>query len=298
MAVSTDNDSQLPTTFAGLVTRKVGGAFGAGLVLILLPSLALVFGIGLLAREQVLGLPILAIFGIMILLGALALISTLFARLGLASISDALALPPGSIRAVIALSLIVLFALISVMLVQSLGRPFKLEGLSEAAKAELVRDPSNRVTAVIPVACVPAESTPRPASAAASPASDAAARARAPESACAAGPFTYTVYLGQEPGGEATELAKQLLVLIGTLMTSVTSFYFASRSGEVATKNAIGGLAATGTNTAILAATAAQAVTDQAQAAAKTDADDGCDVEIANPTADQDLPAARGGVAT
>lgn len=296
MAVNTDSESPLPTTLAGLLSRKVGGAFGAGLVLIFLPSLALVFGIGLLAREQVLGLPILAIFGIMILLGALALISTLFARLGLASISDALALPPGSIRAVIALSLIVLFALISVMLVQSLGRPFKLEGLSEAAKAELVRDPSNRVTAVIPVACDQAGSA-RP-QAAASPASDSAARSRAPASACEAGPFSYTVYLGQEPGGEATELAKQLLVLIGTLMTSVTSFYFAARSGEVATKNAIGGLAAAGAAPAVAATGAAQAATGPAQADAKIDDSDGCDVEIANPTADQDLPAARGGVAT
>lgn len=290
------DDTQAPTSLNALISRKVGGAFGAGLVLILLPSLALVFGIGRFAREPVLGLPILAIFGIMILLGALALISTLFARLGLASISDALALPPGSIRAVIALSLIVLFALISVMLVQSLGRPFKLEGLSEAAKAELVRDPSNRVTAVIPVACEPSAGNP-PASAA-SPASGARAQPGKAESACAVGPFSYTVYLGQDPGGEATELAKQLLVLIGTLMTSVTSFYFASRSGEVATKNAIERLTTTAPGAAPGASDTAAGSGGPAQQAAAADASDGCDVEIANPTADEDLPAARGGVAT
>jgi hypothetical protein len=270
-----------------------------------------------LETHSIAGLPVLAIFGIMILFGALALVSTLFARLDLSCRDEALALPPGSIRAAIALSLIVLFALVSVMLYQSLSRPYPVEHLSYAQKEALVREPGNRVLGVLPEKCrtdtaVPA-TTPASAGGASgvasapAPASPASAAGRVD---CPASDLLYTVHLRQSPGSEATDLAKQLLILIGTLMTSVVSFYFASRSTEAVVKSMASRLAPdpqeksqsprrpTSDAAANGAGTTGTVTTGQATATdgLSDDHADGCDVPIENPTSDIDLPAAKGGV--
>lgn len=280
-------DSPAPRPWPKRLKRATGGAFGAGLVLIVLPSVALMAGLGRIAENPSVGLPVLAIFGIMILFGALALISTLFNRLGLSSTGEALALPPGSIRAAIALALIVLFALISVMLYESMEKTYAIDNLKEADKAALLKEPTNRVTAVIARDCATLASLPGHAE---------------PPANCAPGEFRYTVYLRVAPGVESTDLAKQLLILIGTLMTSVTSFYFASKAAEVHTKTALGALigqrgASQGTEAPDPAAgTPAAQATDDPAAAHDAQAD-GCNVSIENPTDDADLPPARGGVA-
>lgn len=261
------------------VKRATGGAFGAGLVLIVLPSAALVLGLRHLERHSTVGLPIVAIFGIMILFGALSLISTVFARLSLSSKTEALALPPGSIRAAIALSLIVLFAIISVMLYQSLSSPYEVTHLSLAQKNTMVQEPSNRVLGVFAEPCDKAQ-----------------------QGGCTPATMTYTVHLRQSPGPESTDLAKQLLILVGTLMTSVTSFYFASRTAEAAvraTRQSLGPDAP-----AENGGTKAPVSTPPAAASAPEEPDDheehidGCDAPIENVTGDADLPPAKGGVAS
>lgn len=261
------------------VKRATGGAFGAGLVLIVLPSAALVLGLKHLERHSTVGLPIVAIFGIMILFGALSLISTVFARLSLSSKTEALALPPGSIRAAIALSLIVLFAIISVMLYQSLSSPYEVSHLSLAQKNTMVQEPSNRVLGVLAEPCDNAQ-----------------------QGACTPATMTYTVHLRQSPGPESTDLAKQLLILVGTLMTSVTSFYFASRTAEAAvraTRQLLEPDAPAedgGTKTPVPALqgtpSAAENPDDHEEHI------DGCDAPIENVTGDADLPPAKGGVAS
>src|SRR5437016_791469 len=65
-------------------------------------------------------LPLLAIVGIMALLASIAIVSVTFSLADLSDKNQALGLPEGSVRAVIALSLIVLFAIISVFLHSSL----------------------------------------------------------------------------------------------------------------------------------------------------------------------------------
>lgn len=259
-----------PETVYARMKSATGGAFGAGLALVVLPSAALIFGLDPLEAHSIVGLPILAIFGIMILFGALALISTVFARLDLSSPTEALALPPGSIRAAIALALIVLFALISVMLYQSLSRPYVVKNLSFVQKEAMVKEPSNRILGVLPEACLPAGA------------------------ACTAEQLSYTVHLRQSPTTESSDLAKQLLILVGTLMTSVTSFYFASRSTEATAKSMLGAQASILAPAPLVAAAAPN---DGLLAASHADHEDGCDVPINNPTADIDLPAAKGGVA-
>lgn len=72
-------------------------------------------------------LPILAIAGVLVLLGGLALVAVSFTLMNMSNPMEALALPSGSIRAVIALSLVVLFAILTVFLYSSLQRSGKLQ---------------------------------------------------------------------------------------------------------------------------------------------------------------------------
>ena len=102
-----------------------------GPLLIGLVVLALLVGLGI-SLEQLLkmggthldptivSLPLIAIGGVIVLMLVLCLVALAFSILGLADKDQAMGLPEGSIRAVIALSLIVLFAILSVFLYQSL----------------------------------------------------------------------------------------------------------------------------------------------------------------------------------
>jgi len=273
--------------------KHAGGAVGAGIVLVLLPSMALVYKLKDFRDNPTFGYPILAIFGIMILLGALALVSTLFNRLGLSAKAEALALPPGSIRATIALSLIVLFALLAVMLYQSLSDPgpVTLRGLTEAAKQQLVSDPSIGSVQVKPVAC-PAATGASAAGAPAAPASAASAVAGSLDPCVAGATFKYDVQIGHAPSSAAVDFAKQLLTLIGTLMTSVVSFYFAAKSTETVVTKAMDTLKAQAAGGA-----AGAAGTPATAQTAKPDDDDHEHGSVTSPTDDQDLPPAQGGVA-
>jgi hypothetical protein len=228
----------------------IGGAFGAGLVLIVLPSVALYFGLNKISQYSMVGLPILAIFGIMMLFGALALIAAVFEKLGLADKTQALALPDGSIRAVIALSLIVLFAIISIMLYRSLSDGYDIPSLDRTARDSILKDTSNRVAAVRFDRCAqPPTPTPAPLAATA-PSPEPAASDTSPnltaaktvidppsETDCSETNKRFVVSIRSAPGQEA-DLAKQLLILVGTLMTAVTSFYFAQRGPSLPTDNA------------------------------------------------------------
>lgn len=236
--------------------EHTGGAFGAGLVLVVVPSVALYYGIDRFSQHPMIGLPIMAIFGIMILFGALALVSTVFARLGLDNRLEALALPEGSIRAAIALALVVLFAIIAIMLYQSVADPYVIPDLSDADKELLLHDQHNRVIAV-QAHCA------KPAAAVATPCPD----------------LRFQVHLQRPRDPDTTDLAKQLLVMVGTLMTSVTSFYFGSRSSSPS-----------------------KSEPDPTQAAPENGAApdehaDGCGTAPAHPTPDHQLPPAKGGVA-
>jgi hypothetical protein len=247
--------------------ERFGGAVGAGLVLVVLPSVALFFGAKRLGDIPTVGLPILAIFGIMILFGALALTATLFARLHLDDRTQALGLPEGSIRAAIALSLIVLFAIIAILLNQTISKPVTVTDLSESAKESLQRDFPQRVLAVIPTC----DANPGGTRTGDSQATDSKA------AACPGGGAThYTVLLVAPVPSESTDLAKQLLVLIGTLMTSVVSFYFATRASE--------GKSAAGSSA------------DSRNRSTEPEESDAQHGPALNPTADADLPAATGGV--
>jgi hypothetical protein len=167
------------------------------------------------------------------------------------------------------------------MLYQSFGQTYKMTGLTQAARDAIINASADRVLATSQEDCVPKTT---------------------PASTC------YTVIVRSPPGQESTDLAKQLLILIGTLMTSVTSFYFAARSGVSATT--AGAAAAAGSPTPedggeqeqSGAADTQRNANANANANAGADSDgsaaDGCDVVVtqANATPDEQLPAAEGGV--
>jgi hypothetical protein len=65
--------------------------------------------------------PLMLVFGVMALISVLALASALLDNLGLSSKSEALGLPKGSVRALIALSLIIIFAIMLVYMQMQLS---------------------------------------------------------------------------------------------------------------------------------------------------------------------------------
>jgi hypothetical protein len=263
----------LQRSWLGDMRQMFRGGFGVGLVLIVLPSAALVLGAVYLDRAPAVVLPILAIFGIMMLFGALSLVSTLFARLKLADPNEALALPRGSVRATMALALVVLFAIISIMLYQSISEPYVIKGLTNASKEEFVKDVRNRILAIVPE-CSGPDQKPM---------------------TCPADDPRYSVHMVQPPGQESTDLAKQLLILIGTLMTSVTSFYFASRSSEVKGRQDAAAYEQANAATATLLASAT-AGPKAASTSLTEDEFEGGHLPITDATPDDALPPSQGGV--
>src|SRR5271166_563383 len=171
---------------------------GLAILLLLGVLWGLRYSVGGLPNE--LSLPILAIAGVFLLLGTLALVSVSFSFFQLDDKSQALALPEGSIRAVIALSLVVLFAILTVYLYGTLSTSgiSNVKGLTTTQQRDsFVAGLKDQVIAVVPVGDQ--------------------------------GPFT-VYYRERNPASD--DFAKQLLVLIGTLVTAVTSFYFGARAAS------------------------------------------------------------------
>lgn len=120
--------------------------------------LFVMLGYGLLKSDVTIKLPLLVIIGVMALFATLALVAMAFSVAGLSDATQALGLPEGSVRAAIALSLIVIFSITAIFFYNSLASRV---------------DPA----------------TPLP----------------------------------------SDDFAKEVFTIVGTLMTSVVSFYFASR---------------------------------------------------------------------
>jgi len=175
-----------------------------------LAALAIIFALGYGFSElnnyakPVIGgsLPVIAVGGVIILVLLLTAVTMIFSVLGLANKEQPLGLPEGSVRAVIALSLIVLFTILSVFLYKSVSgdsakEPVNIiENLSEAERAQFMRD---HITA-----------------------RDIASVQRKDENGKSIDRYNIT-YRSTNPASD--DFAKQLLVLLGTLMTAVTSFY-------------------------------------------------------------------------
>jgi len=170
-------------------------------------------------------LPLLAMFGVLVLLMALALTSVSFAIFDLADKREALALPPGSVRAVIALGLVVIFAILTVFLYADLSGTNNLviSGLTlEQQKAFMLKLTADELKNVYIV--------PHPAPNAAA-GNGGTAPSPGPSSSPPPGnALTYDLYRRDFPNSAAQDFAKQLLILLGTLLSSVTGFYFGAKT--------------------------------------------------------------------
>ena len=152
-------------------------------------------------------LPLLAIGGVVVLILILTIVAAIFWFLDLTDRNQAMGLPEGSIRAVIALSLIVLFAILAVYLYEGIstgGQTNTLANLSDADRVQFIKD---HPTAKDLQAVLVTDKGGQP--------------LKSPDGTPK---NLYTVtYRSANPTGD--DFAKQLLVLLGTLMTAITSFY-------------------------------------------------------------------------
>lgn len=139
---------------------------------------------------------LILIMGVLTLLAALGGLAALLRQSGLTDRREALALPPGSIRAVIALGLVLIFAMVSVFLIgQATVETATITGLTADQVAEL---PLDRLVATV---------------------------------ALDTDPETFRATM-QVPDGSRQELSQQLMTLLGTLVTAVVAFYFGAAVGS------------------------------------------------------------------
>jgi hypothetical protein len=161
---------------------------------------------GLVALRQD-ALPLVAIGGVVVLVLLLTAVTTMFSILDLTNKDQAMGLPEGSIRAVIALSLIVLFAILSVFLYDSISRGGSVATIADmpaADRAQFIRENPLNAREIQSVA---SKTTP--------------------------GTFDVTY---RTANAASEDFAKQLLVLLGTLMTAVASFYLGAGTVTSAVK--------------------------------------------------------------
>jgi hypothetical protein len=152
-------------------------------------------------------LPLLAIGGVIALILVLTIVAAVFGFFDLADKDKAMGLPEGSVRAVVALSLIVLFTILAVYLYGGVsGVRLTVESLSEADRTQFIKDHPNKDVQSFAIAQrnQKGEVITNP---------DGSAKT------------LFTVAYRSEARQESVDFAKQMLVLLGTLMTAVTSFY-------------------------------------------------------------------------
>ena len=164
-----------------------------GISVLLLAVISWLVYIRELGQAEIL-LTLLVIAGLVILLAALGGLVALLSGFGMHDRREALGLPQGSIRAVIALSLILIFAMISVFLVGAMrGETAKSIGMTQTQITELGPD------RVIKIEPGPSEGT-------------------------------FNVETLTPPSDMSQQLSQQLLTILGTLVTALVAFYFGQHS--------------------------------------------------------------------
>jgi hypothetical protein len=155
-------------------------------------------------------LTLVVISGVIGLLAVLMMAALAFSAVKLADKTQALGLPEGSVRAVIALSLIVIFVITVVFLFAGLNpRPIEVEHLTLEQ------------TTAIPGNVFISKQAEAPPAGAPAPAQQ-----------------LYTVRRYVEPSKGAEDFAKQIITTISTLVVSISAFYFGSSTAISAQKSA------------------------------------------------------------
>src|SRR3981081_592790 len=103
-------------------------------------------------------LPLVVIFGVVVLLMVIGLLTFSFSHLNLASPEQALGLPDGSVRSIIALMLLVLFTIVAIFLYNSVATSGALQSVKNVSSADL--DTMRKHVTVVVSTAEPGKETP------------------------------------------------------------------------------------------------------------------------------------------
>lgn len=193
-------------------SRGWGGLFAGWITAFIVVLLSMSGAVWFLGHENALtaevAITMVIVAAVVILLMVLGFTALIFRRLALTTREHAMGLPEGSVRAIIALLLIVIFAIIAVFLVANLDRQARESRVMEGLTVE---------------------------QADALPSSEVLSRkveARNSDDE----PTRFTVVLrGQDAASK--DLSQQLMTTLGTLVVAVAAFYFGSQAVQTAKSN-------------------------------------------------------------
>lgn len=153
-------------------------------------------------------LPMLLLAGAVLFFLAIAVLANVYQRLGLHDPEHALGLPDGSVRAIIALILIFLFFVAVTFIYASMSRGGPERSLRGLTPAQFAQIPLGDIIS----------STPNP------PIGD---------------PNSYDVVLRSGVSEVTEDIAQNVIVLLGTLVTAVAAFYFGSNAVKSAATSTV-----------------------------------------------------------
>ena len=160
---------------------------------------------------------ILLISGVVALISVLVSAVLLFGTLDLTDKTRAFGMPEGTIRAVIALGLILIFAITSVFLYGQLRTP-PVREIYDQTYAQLAEISANNEVNVIQKRCVNSQGC---------------------DNSTNPGDYHYDLWVNIPQTKSSEDFAKQLLTVISTLVVAVAGFYFGARSVATA-RTAVG----------------------------------------------------------
>jgi hypothetical protein len=205
----------LPTNNDAPPSWWASGPFGQGLLaLVLLGATMGVLFMAIWFNDKLVGnVSILFVGGLIVLMMALGGLAALLASISLSETRDAFALPPGTIRALLAVGLLVVFVVFGIGELNRLNEASSVGKEIETTTAPANDDGTAAAIAKYERMGIIAIPQPRPA---VSPAPDV---------------VELRLYRRTDPAA-ANDLAKQLMTMISTLLTTVVGFYFGSRSAS------------------------------------------------------------------
>lgn len=177
-------------------------------------------------------LTLVVIAGVISLLAVLMMTALAFSAVKLSDDKQALGLPEGSVRAVIALSLIVIFVITVVFLFGNLGRKLiQVQHMTleqtKAIPGELVLSKRAEDPKVAGLQKAAEDAKGKPEAAKAQTDAEAAAK-----------DALYTVERYVDPSRGSEDFAKQIITTISTLVVSISAFYFGSSTAITAQRSA------------------------------------------------------------
>src|SRR5579871_3937980 len=245
--------------------RKLLVMCGIGIVPLVIISLMVIVGDHLRADEpnSAINLPILTIVGVVALLGILTAVTVAFSALKLADPKQALGLPEGSVRAAIALCLIMIFAIVAIYFYsdQADDRLQKAEDLSEQSARNLITtnlQPGEQLFVLPPLPKTPTSPPTQfklmgkdkkplmdkanhsiPDFTSAQDVIDYIKTYNLQEGEFSVDPpiQKYSVYWRLVANPASVDFAKQVLTALITLITAISSFYFGARTAAPSTSS-------------------------------------------------------------